>query len=61
VVVAVRDAAPAAGDRPSCGVPLLEDREPVDGRAAAYVCRHFACQAPVTTPGELEAALLQDG
>ena len=32
------------------GVPLLEDREPVDGHAAAYVCEHFVCQAPVTSP-----------
>ena len=39
------------------GVPLLEDREPVDGRAAAYVCEHFACQAPVTTAEELQTAL----
>jgi hypothetical protein len=39
------------------GVPLLEGRDAVDGRAAAYVCEHFACQAPVSTPEELEAAL----
>ncbi len=38
-------------------VPLLADRGPVDGRAAAYVCEHFVCQAPVTTADELEAAL----
>jgi len=39
------------------GVPLLEGREPVDGHAAAYVCERFVCQAPVTSPQALEAAL----
>jgi uncharacterized protein YyaL (SSP411 family) len=31
-------------------IPLLEDRGLVDGDAAAYVCRAFVCQAPVTEP-----------
>jgi uncharacterized protein YyaL (SSP411 family) len=39
------------------GVPLLAGREPVDGRAAAYVCEGFVCQAPVTTADDLAAAL----
>ena len=39
------------------GVPLLEGRGPVDGHAAAYVCERFVCQAPVTTPDDLAAAL----
>jgi uncharacterized protein YyaL (SSP411 family) len=38
-------------------VPLLEHRTPVDGRAAAYVCEHFACQAPVTEAEQLAALL----
>jgi uncharacterized protein YyaL (SSP411 family) len=38
-------------------VPLLEGRVPVDGRAAAYVCRHFTCQLPVTSAEELTQSL----
>jgi uncharacterized protein YyaL (SSP411 family) len=46
-----------AGGETDGAIPLLEHREPVEGRAAAYVCEHFVCQAPVTTPEELAAAL----
>ncbi|HEX6539931.1 MAG TPA: thioredoxin domain-containing protein [Candidatus Dormibacteraeota bacterium] len=37
------------------GVPLLQDRPLRNGAATAYVCRNFACDAPVT-----EAAALTD-
>ncbi len=47
VVVA---AAPGTED-----VPLLEGRGLVDGRAAAYVCRRFVCQRPVTDPADVGA------
>jgi len=38
-------------------VPLLRDRAPVDGQAAAYVCERFTCQLPVTAPEDLQRAL----
>ncbi|MBU8858959.1 MULTISPECIES: thioredoxin domain-containing protein [unclassified Micromonospora] len=40
-----------APDQP--GVPLLAGRPFVDGRPAAYVCRGFVCQRPVTGVEEL--------
>ncbi len=38
-------------------VPLLIGRGQVDGAPAAYVCRGFTCQAPVTTPEQLRELL----
>jgi uncharacterized protein YyaL (SSP411 family) len=37
--------------------PLLAGRQVIDGRAAAYVCRNFTCDAPVTDAAALTAAL----
>src|SRR5215472_12868586 len=42
---------------PARGIPLLEGRGAVDGKAAAYVCRQFTCRAPVTETAELLEAL----
>ncbi len=52
---------PAGQEAPA--VPLLEDRDLVDGpsgedrQPAAYVCRDFVCQAPVTEPEALQRVL----
>ena len=39
------------------GVPLLAGRGLVNGAPAAYVCRQFTCQAPVTTSEQLREVL----
>src|SRR5260370_22547165 len=43
--------APSAGDGPA--TPLLADRRALDGKATAYLCEGFVCQAPTTDPAEL--------
>ena len=43
---------------PSDNTPaLLFDRTLKNGKATAYVCEHFVCNRPVTTPEELQAQL----
>jgi uncharacterized protein YyaL (SSP411 family) len=48
----------AHGPPDSPGIPLLAHRPLVAGRAAAYVCRGFVCDRPVTAPRELASTLL---
>jgi len=47
----------ALGDGVEAAVPLLAGRGLVDGAPAAYVCRQFTCQAPVTTSQQLTELL----
>lgn len=46
-----------AGSPDADGAPLLAGRPLVDGAAAAYVCRGYVCDRPVTTVDELVASL----
>jgi uncharacterized protein YyaL (SSP411 family) len=41
----------------SGGVPLLEGRTLTDGGPTAYLCRHFTCQAPTSSPDVLRSML----
>jgi hypothetical protein len=47
---------PAAPVPPSMR-ETFEGREPVVGRGAAYLCRHFACEAPLTEAGDFARKL----
>ncbi|WP_414939883.1 thioredoxin domain-containing protein [Amycolatopsis sp. cmx-11-51] len=46
-----------SGNPDADGVPLLADRPLVEGAAAAYVCRGYVCERPVTQAEELRAQL----
>ncbi|MFH0242592.1 thioredoxin domain-containing protein [Streptomyces sp. HK10] len=57
-VVAVGEPSAGGGDGADGGADgetpaLLRDRPLLDGRPAAYVCRHFACDAPTADPERL--------
>jgi uncharacterized protein len=39
------------------GLPLLAGKGLANGRAALYVCRDFACQAPITDPADVAEGL----
>ncbi|MFG3306559.1 thioredoxin domain-containing protein [Streptomyces wuyuanensis] len=51
----------AAGEPGGDEFPLLADRPLVDGKPAAYVCRHFVCAAPVTEVEALRGQLGSQG
>jgi uncharacterized protein YyaL (SSP411 family) len=41
----------------AAGIPSIAEMHKLDGRAAAYVCRNYACQLPVSNPAELTGLL----
>ena len=46
------------GDHADDGLPLLAERQPIDGKATAYVCENYVCQLPVTEPQALARQLV---
>jgi hypothetical protein len=52
-VVAFIDPDAPDAQRARDATPLLDAKMPVDGKAAAYVCKDFACRQPVTSPEAL--------
>ncbi len=47
----------AAQPQTAAGIPLLEGRGVVEGKATAYVCRSYACELPVTEVSALARQL----
>ncbi|MBA3754654.1 MAG: aldo/keto reductase, partial [Nitrospira sp.] len=43
--------------QPETTHPLLQGKTLLDGKAALYVCRNFACRQPITDPADLPALL----
>ena len=52
LLLAVASAEGQAGE-----ITVLEGHEALGGRATAYLCKHFMCEPPVSTAGELVAML----
>ena len=51
-------AAAEPGDpRPAALIPLLQERDLLDGHPTAYVCENYACQLPTHDPAELARQL----
>jgi uncharacterized protein YyaL (SSP411 family) len=50
--LALGSAVVVAGE-PGLNIPLFLDRTEIDGKPAAYVCRDFVCDLPVTEPRNL--------
>ncbi|MGD9851243.1 MAG: aldo/keto reductase [Nitrospirales bacterium] len=44
-------------DREDTTHPLVRDKTQINGKPALFICKNFACQAPLTNPDEVASAL----
>jgi uncharacterized protein YyaL (SSP411 family) len=51
--LALDGSAVVVAGEPGLDIPLFRDRTEIDGKPAAYVCRDFVCDLPVTEPRSL--------
>jgi uncharacterized protein YyaL (SSP411 family) len=51
--LALDGSAVVVAGEPGLAVPLFRERTEIDGKPAAYVCRDFVCELPVTDPRDL--------
>jgi uncharacterized protein YyaL (SSP411 family)/aryl-alcohol dehydrogenase-like predicted oxidoreductase len=58
-IIAHGDPAQQSREETATQHPLLVGKGLVEGRAAVYLCRNFACQTPLTDPSALALALRQ--
>jgi hypothetical protein len=56
-VVTFLDATSGNGAEAQALIPLLRQRQQLDGKSTAYVCENFVCKLPVTSPEELAKQL----
>ena len=42
---------------PEKELPLVREKQLIDGRASLYLCRNYACQSPITDPAQANALL----
>ena len=54
-----RSVVAAATDGGAAEIPLLQDRHPLNGQAAAYVCHGFACKLPTSDPATVRELLAE--
>jgi uncharacterized protein YyaL (SSP411 family) len=38
-------------------LPILENKSLINNRASVYICEHFTCRSPLTSPKQLKQQL----